>query len=134
MAEFNIKTLIVITYFLCISFSYIGCSKKKDFDAKDTEILTKEKILKIANKEAKTFDFTLDESEVLYDVDRAEWRENLKFMAESDPNWPREYDLLNGRDYVIVLYRPKKTTVLGGVLWLFIDKKTGEVITYSLEM
>ncbi len=97
-------------------------------------MLTKEQILKIANKEAKRLYFSPDKSEVLYDVGREKWQENLKVMEKIAPGWSKDFEILNDRNYVIVLYRPKDPGVMGGVLWLFIDRKTGEIITYLPEI
>jgi hypothetical protein len=58
----------------------------------------------------------------------------LVLLKRDYPDDARRLEILEGRDYQAVLYTPKSPTAMGGILWVFIDKKTGEVITLFAEI
>lgn len=132
MVRTNEKPWLLAAFFLFLLTFIIGCDDKGGYDTKGTGVLTKEQILKIANRAARGLHFPLTRKEVLYDVEEAEWQKNAKIIERLFPGWSKKLEILNGRDYVIVLYRPKEATEIGDVLWLFIDRKTGEVIMYEM--
>jgi len=88
----------------------------KEKRAQAQRSLSKEQIIEIAKSKAEELGFNLKEMTVFYDED------NQKL---------EEYPLLSGRDYQAVYFTPKEL-MLGGDLWIFIDKNTGEVITYVM--
>ncbi len=114
MFSFNEKkrrTLIVILFLFWISI--IGCDKKRDYDRGSGQMLSKEQILKVANRKARSVNIPPKESNALYDVEEAKWKENLELMEKLSPGWSKEFEVLNGRDYVIVLIRPEGPRCIG---------------------
>ncbi len=106
--------------------------------------MTKEDILRVATQEAKKLGFSIDEmmalnpesleeqqayyqsiyskNNILPEFFLKDWRKRIEAL-------PQIGDQLKGRNYVAVYFGPKRA-MLGGDLTVFIDKKTGEVITY----
>lgn len=76
-------------------------------------MLSKEQILKVANRKARSVNIPPKESNALYDVEEAKWKENLELMEKLSPGWSKEFEVLNGRDYVIVLIRPEGPRCIG---------------------
>ncbi|MHC4545461.1 MAG: hypothetical protein ACYTDW_13565 [Planctomycetota bacterium] len=123
-------------YFFIIFLLLIsGCKKQVGNASGDNaNMLTKQEIIEIANKKALSEEFPLDTSKVHYDVDNKEWEKMLVLLKRDYPDDARRLEILEGRDYQAVLYTPKSPTAMGGILWVFIDKKTGEVITLFAEI
>ena len=120
----------VLVMFLLLT----GCRRKvTDFQEKESTI-TKQKIIEIANKKAIAEGILLEKSEVYYDVDNKEWEKTLISLRKDYPNDARRLKILGGFDYQTVLYKPKSPTAMGGVLWVFIDRKSGQVITLFAEI
>lgn len=93
-------------------------------------MLTQDEIVDIANKEFKTQDPEHYESEIYYDVDHVKWKETLNAMKKDSPDFAERFKVLDGRDYQVVVYTPKSYQIVGGGYWVFVDSKTGEVITW----
>ena len=127
----NGEVLWLIAFLLFVSISITGCNNKEDPNAKSVEMLSEKQILKIAKRTAKSLRFSSRNKQVRYDVGKAEWERFTELMKIHYPDRWKKYEILNDRDYVIVLYEPKEEDELGDVLWLLIDRKTGEVILYE---
>lgn len=123
-------------YFFIIFILLIsGCKKQVgNVSEDDANMLTKQEIIDIANKKAISEGLPLDSSKVHYDVDNKKWKQMLVLLKRDYPDDARRLEILEGRDYQVVLYTPKSPTAMGGILWVFIDKKTGEVITLFAEI
>jgi hypothetical protein len=92
-------------------------------------MLTREKIIDIANREVISRGLQLDDKEIYYDIDNVKWKDMLSYLRENSPDFAKRYEVLEGRYYQAIVYSPKDKHVIGGVLWVFVDRKTGEVIT-----
>lgn len=104
--------------------------------------LSKEDIINIAVKRAIELGFSKEETTVFYDEGNKRLKENAKNIGvstynektgiwEKDPQTTPEkrYPYLVDRNYQAIYFVPKKMQ-LGGDLWVFIDKNSGEVISY----
>ncbi len=103
--------------------------------------LSKENILTIAISKAEEVGYKTEEMEVIYDEENRELKKHFKRTGiseydEETSEWKpissttpeKEYPELIGRNYQAVYLGPKEL-ILGGDLWVLIDKNTGEVIT-----
>lgn len=96
-------------------------------------VLTKKQIIKIANEELVSglFEFDLRDYEVYYDVDNKKWAdEAAHYKKEDPPNFEKRFKVLENRDYQVVRYKMKGKYVLVDVIWVFVDRKTGEFLTW----
>ena len=112
-----------IIFATCVSVSVCGCAER---------LLTEQQIIEIANSKAESEGFSLKESNVNYDVGNTDWHETLASLKKDRPDYFKERDSFNelrGRKYQTVIYIPKSNYVLGGILFVFVDSDTGEVIT-----
>jgi hypothetical protein len=95
--------------------------------------LTKKQIINIATKEAKAENITLDIREVYYDLGNSTWARKLVEIKKNSPDYAKSrnyFKILDGYNYQAVLFALKPDlNVLGGDFWVFVDKKTGQVIT-----
>jgi hypothetical protein len=81
------RDFIVLMFGMCaLSILVLGCDEKKVAQQKEKAILTKQEILEIANRKAKSMDFPIGDSNVSYDEDNTKWREHLVFLKEYLPN------------------------------------------------
>lgn len=106
-------------------------TSSKSTESDNTKILDKEKIIAIANKEWEARGHDVNESIVYYDTNNKLWNEELFRLQKESTDYAKRFKILNKRDYQVVRYELKQEDghiVLGGVLWVFVDKKTGEVI------
>jgi hypothetical protein len=95
-------------------------------------LLTEQQIIGIANAKAKSEGIPLKESNIYYDVGNKDWRVRLASLRKDSPDYVKERDNFNelkGHNYQTVIYTPKNVSTLGGVLYVFVDRSTGEVIT-----
>ncbi len=119
------KTKICI---LIIVLLFNGC---KD-NTGDKEMLTREQIIEIANQVVKDEGMSFDLFIVAFDTDNKRWEETYALLKQEMPDVAREYSMLKKYSYQSVHYIPdpnKKTGTLGQV-FVFIDKHTGELITF----
>ncbi len=124
------KTKMVIFIFVIL---ISGCKKDVSNNLEDSNsMLTKEQIINRANELIISLEFSLDAmKEVYYDVNNKEWKGVLAELNKEDPDFAQQYKIeLKNRIYQAVRYRPDITKTVSGELWVFVDKKTGEVITY----
>ncbi|MFC1792056.1 hypothetical protein ACFL3Q_00535 [Planctomycetota bacterium] len=122
----------IFTMFMFVTFAMsimvLGCDKKKT-DQVEKSMLTEQEIIEISNKKIKSLDFTIDDSKIYYDKDNSRWKEHLVFINKYTPHFADECNkALSGREYHTVLYTPKSETAMGGVMWVFVDPISGEVI------
>jgi hypothetical protein len=80
-------------------------------------VLSKEQIIKIANREARRLGRNLSRTDIVYDDDNAGWKQ-----VAPGP-WPQR----EGHDYQAVSYWHKEPTTEGG-LWILVDRNTGDVL------
>ncbi len=115
------QTIIFVMFFI-ISIS--GCQQN---------VLTKQQIINIATKEAKAENITLDIREVYYDLGNNAWARKLVEIKKNSPDYAKSrnyFKILDTYDYQAVLFALKPDIlVLGGDFWVFVDRKTGKVIT-----
>ena len=123
----------VILLILLFALSFTSCKQRE---------LSKEEIIQIATVKAKGLGFNIEEMDILYDEENRALKEHLlrkgvsiynretkEWIPASSTTPEEEYPLLTGRNYQAVYFGPK-VMMKGGDLWIFIDKNTGEVITY----
>lgn len=102
--------------------------------------LTQDRILSISVAKAKGLGFDTGTMDITYDNNNEKLKTHLKRIGvsvydERTKTWVKdpptspeeEYPELKGKDYQAVYFGPKDT-VLGGDLWIFVDKNTGEVL------
>jgi len=127
---FRSKPLVLIAtsfiIFIFILFILLNIFKKKNSE--------KEMYYEIAKKKALSLGFTLKDSQILFDRGNVEWTTTLKDLKVGNPEYAKRFDILNGRNYRTVKFYPKSKYTLGGVLWVFIDAETKEVIIFHGEM
>lgn len=108
-----------------------GCREARCPD--DGAALTEEQIIEKANKVIVAEEFSLDMMSRIYlDPDNNEWKQELsEMLAEPYPDFAVRYKkTLKGRCYQAVWYVPDMNEVIAGRLCVFVDKHTGEVITF----
>ncbi len=104
--------------------------------------LTKEQIIQIASSKAKELGYKTEKMRITYDdgnkLNKKHFtREGESIWNEKTKKWDKvllttvkeEYPELNGKHYQSVYFSPKKA-MLGGDLWIFVDRDTGEVIKH----
>jgi len=106
--------------------------------------LSKEQIIEIAKSKAEELGFNLRKMDIFYDEGNQKLKEHLKRIGVSvydreTKEWKpevgttpeEEYPAIAGRDYQVIYFSPQEL-MMGGDLWIFIDRNTGEVITYVM--
>ncbi|HOW59357.1 MAG TPA: hypothetical protein PLO78_06515 [Candidatus Omnitrophota bacterium] len=107
---------------------------------KAAEALSKEKIIEIAKAKAVERGYDIDSMKIIYDDSNEMFKKHLKRKGVSKYNketneWkpvrgttPEEdRPKLKGKDYQTLYFGPKQM-MKGGDLWVFVDRKTGEVL------
>lgn len=129
MAKKNVYTIIIEIFVLLLLFKISGCEEDTNSRGSNMSMLTKKKIIEIANKEAVSHGFKINIwTRVFYDVNNKEWKEHYKYIKQEDPNFAAPFAILENVDYQTVQYS-SRIPQPGGILWIFIDKKTGKIIT-----
>jgi hypothetical protein len=107
---------------------FLGCEQEMHMDG----VLTKKQIIKIANEELVTglFEFDLRDYEVYYDVGNKKWADKAAHYKKDPLDFEKRFKVLENHDFQVVRYKMKGKDVLGGVIWVFVDRKTGEVLTW----
>ena len=125
----NVSARLIFPVMLVLLIA-LGCNKKSSEN--DNDMLTREQIISRANELVISQGFSLDEmQEVYYDVNNKAWKDVLDELSKEEPDFARQYKIeLKNRSYQAVRYRPDITKIVSGELWVFVDKKTGEVITF----
>jgi len=108
-------------------FVILGCEAERERFA--VKRLSKQRAITIANKVVKSLGYDLGRMKASADEDNSDWK---SYLSSSDIT-RREYSnligKLTGREYWAVYYMPE-TARFGGDLFVFIDKRTGEVIEH----
>ena len=133
-------TIIIWTFILFLAFCVCGCKEEVNNNVSNNNILTKKQIIEIANKEATSRGFKINIwTKVVYDVDNKVWKEyhaNIKrqvdIRQQVEPNYTDPYEILEKADFQAVHYY-SRTPKHGGGLWVFVDRKTGKIITVYYE-
>lgn len=112
--------------------------------AKDQAELSQDEVIRIASDKAQELGFKTEEMSVLFDEDNAKIIEHSRRSGVSVYNkktgkWDKalpstpekDFPVLEGRNYQAVYFAPKAQR-MGGDLWVFVDKSTGEVIKWVL--
>ena len=108
----------------CI-LSVLGGCKNKDEE--------KEKYFRIAKATAQKEGDSLEKSNIYFDENNVEWNKTLDDLKTNSPDYATRFNVLTGENYQAVKIYPKEKSVLGGVLWVLIDKETKEVILFHGE-
>jgi hypothetical protein len=93
-------------------------------------------IVRVAYSKAEQLTIQTDKSEFLYDVNNLKWKENLELFSKNNYDVNETKSKLDNRNYQAVCFYPKSkfgSITLGGILWIFIDTKNYEVITFLLQ-
>lgn len=120
------KAIVCAIYVIVIgAIGLFGCGQ----DNKERKgLLTQEEIIQIANKKRISEGTSIGKSNVYYDIGNKKWEKRLSSLKKTSPEYARRFHVLEGRDYQAVYYSYKKIAP-GGILWVFVDRLTGEVIT-----
>jgi hypothetical protein len=89
--------------------------------------LKKEDIVQIATRYWLGRGGSLKYHHPVYEEGNVEWIETLEDLRLRYPEFATQYDVLNGRDYQVVKFQLVPES-LGGSVWVFVDRCTGEVI------
>ena len=127
-------------YSIILLLLLIGCKENVDSNESDKNTLTKKQIIEIANEEATSRGFKVNIwTKVIYDVDNKVWKEyhpNIKrqvnIRQQVEPDYTDPYEILEKADFQAVHYH-SRTPKHGGGLWVFVDRKTGKIITVYYE-
>ena len=135
MATKRTCAIMAAGFTLFFVFHILGCkNEEKGYEGVDTNpILTKKQIIEIANREAISRGMKVNIwTKVLYDVDNKEWKERYAYIKEAEPKGAEPYAVLEKANYQTVRYS-SRIPEPGGILWVFVDRKTGKVIAVLQE-
>lgn len=124
-----------VRIFLIVFVVLIGGCKvhTESVSDEDTNTLTEKQILEIANEFATSSDFYSEGMTPYYDVGNKRWDSiwtQFKKENPADPSIEVHENILVGRCYQAVLYK-HDVPMIDGSFWVFVDKKTGEIIFLS---
>ena len=119
------KRIILITLLLVFPVVCFGQDAETQATPKYEEELSKEQIIEIATKEAEKEGLNLEWRTIIYDEGNKLWEEKVKTINKEMA--PR-YEFLKEENYQAVLFALKEG-LIGGDIWIFIDKVSGEVLT-----
>ena len=91
----------------------------------EAPILTRSAVLAAADAEAQRLGYDIERMSVSFDYYNSLWTDHYKAVADTPHSNLRA---LEGRDFFAVYYGPLKKQ-LGGDLWVFVERLTGEIIT-----
>jgi hypothetical protein len=120
-----VKIRIIIL--VCIVLVSGGCKKHS---GSSDNMLTEEQIIAIADEVVSSEGPPISAMKAEFDVDNKKWEKTLSALIRDDPDFARRYDILNNRSYQSVRYVPDTNQIFAGEFYVFVDKKTGEVIAY----
>ncbi len=90
-------------------------------------VITKEIAREIADKKAKELNYDIGNMNITVDENKNKWNNYLAVTKIKD--WqPELIAPLENKNYWIIYYQPRKFQK-GGDLWIFISKKTSEILT-----
>lgn len=90
--------------------------------------ISREEAIGIANKEANRLGYNAAKMKIEIDEENTWWN---SYIASSPSFWeqhPHIQEKLHNRDYWAVFYGSQDRTRLGGDLWVFVDRASGEII------
>ncbi len=88
-----------------------------------------EESIEIANKELFKQGFDIAQKKITADEKNTLWNKYFLSDEKAVKANPHIFNKLKGRNYWAIYYTPKEMgKILGGEAWVFIDKKTGEII------
>lgn len=117
--------IILITLLLVI-FTTAGCLSLDT--RRQNMTITKKMAVEVANKKAKELKYDIQRLDVDLDEQNSKWNNYLATSRIKD--WqPELVAPLENKNYWAVYYGPRLFQY-GGDLWVFVDKKSGEVITF----
>jgi hypothetical protein len=118
---------------LCVLIVY-GCKEQNINQCKTEEKkVSQEKIVDIAKEHILLSGYpskTFEGRKVIVDDGNMIWKKNLDGLKQQAPDIAEKYRiLLDKRDYQAVGFILENEKCIGGDIWVFVDKKTGEIIT-----
>jgi hypothetical protein len=118
----KIKIIIIVCIVLVA-----GCRKR---NLESSDVLSKEEIIEIANKELVKEGTSLDVLKIEFDSGNKIWQEQLEYDRRENPDRADVCeDLLKNHSYQAVCYTPDMEKVVGmGRIFVFVDPQTGDVI------
>lgn len=124
MGKFIMSIVRLVGYcvLLGLAFIHLGC----DMGVKSKTLSEEQKVIETARKFLNSLGIQLKDKLAVYDYDHKEWEMEYRYLRSVDSL--EGLDVLKGREYHAVYYVPKNSLTLGGIYWVFIDKKTNEVI------
>lgn len=72
-------------------------------------------------KELAALGINKDDGDIVYDEQNVQWK--IRHDGEEKPNCPE----LEGKNYYTIIYEPKGLQ-LGGIVWLFVEKDTNNLL------
>jgi hypothetical protein len=111
----------IVVFLVALAISISGCRQN---------MLTKQQIIDVANEEAASKGLQLSEYDVYYDVGNVKSQQIIADIKNDGSVFSERFKALEGRDYQAVIYKLKGRYVAGGRLTVFVDRRTGEVITW----
>ena len=91
-----------------------------------TSALTRQEIVRIAGEQAKGEGIILANRNTVFDRGNKRWHRKFKTI---NTTMAPSYEFLENREYQAILYSLKRSQ-LGGDFWVFVDKQSGEVLTF----
>lgn len=125
------RRIIYSTFFvlgLAVLIAYIKFTKDEEKEIKN--MLSKEDYIIVANEVAKSQKISLEEWDIVFDDQNKFWLNTLNQIEKEDQEFAKIHkQLLKGKKYQVVYYVPRGM-IMAGMLFVFIDKQTGEVIDF----
>jgi hypothetical protein len=85
--------------------------------------------LKLATQKALEEGVDVADSDILYDEGNSEWTEYHQTNRSAASRIADVLHAVANSDYQAIRFSPK-TPMLGGVLWVFLERNTGDIITW----
>jgi hypothetical protein len=130
---------ILLFAFTCFLACGCNCNQAPVESEDCNAVITKDAMIAVANKVAaaegpgRPGDRLLKEMDVYFDENNKRWKEVFTYLCKED--YDRDFvntvrKSLKSRCYQAIRYTDKELST-AGQFWVFIDKKTGKVITYA---
>jgi len=87
------------------------------------------RIIEVASALAEQEGFNPQEMNVLYDEGNTKWDEVRTLIEKSSGKNETAFSVLDGKNYQAVRFAPRRE-MLGGVLWVFVDRDNLQVISF----
>lgn len=124
--------LFVIFLFVIVLLSVLYMQKK---EKKPGLTDMQKQILEVASNKVVSLGYKLNELTFEYDRDNKRWLEGYGlFLVNKNGSESDEiYESLKDHNYQAIYFYPKKQLILGGSVWVLIDKDTKQVIFVQRE-